>query len=103
MSHTQDSLADKILQRGDIKISLEHGINYSFDNVPFPLKQANTIMRIRDKHLMEEEMDEVDNDKFDILVETLGEVIQDYMGTRKKQRIIHDMDELDKQHQGMFD
>lgn len=85
VSHTQDSLADKILSKWNVIVTLEHGVVYHFNNVPSPMKQANLILSTRDSYLLDEEDDD-DPDKFGLLVETLWEVIHDYMKWRKKEQ-----------------
>ncbi len=81
VSHTQDSIWDKVFSKWNILIALEHGVTYWFKNVWSPLKYANTIIEQKQRYLnnLFDEW-ETDADKFELLVETLGEVIQDYMG-----------------------
>jgi hypothetical protein len=72
ISHTQDSLWDKILYKGDILVTLEHGVTYGFDNVASPLKYANIILEEKQRYTSDVFDDaEDDNDKFTLLVETL--------------------------------
>lgn len=76
------SLPDLILNKWDIMIKRQWEI-YRFDSTPDPRKQADVISKLKDKILAwkypwEEEPEE-DLDKFDVLVETLWEVILDYV------------------------
>jgi len=112
VSHRQDRLADKLLQRGDLILTLEHEVVYQFRNIPSPMRQANTIMSLRDSHVAShydhDDEDDRSRDKFDVLVETLWEVIEDYMHTKKwwgrmlRQRELFEEDE-DSYYKGMFD
>ncbi|MBP7885260.1 hypothetical protein KAZ93_03820 [Patescibacteria group bacterium] len=43
MSYTQNSLRDKILSRGDVLITLDHSISFSFDNVGSPKRVVNAL------------------------------------------------------------
>jgi len=43
MSYTQNSLRDKILSRGDVVITLDHTISFSFDNVASPKRVVNAL------------------------------------------------------------
>lgn len=85
MSYTQDSLRDKILSRGDVVITLDHTISFSFDNVASPKRVVNALWAAKAIYSEPQEDDEEEwlsdnnNEKFEILVETLGEVIKDYM------------------------
>lgn len=87
VSHTQDSLADKLLGKWDLVISLEHGVVYRFHNVPSPMDLANRILSTRDSYLKPLEDEDEEHDKFGLLVETLWEVIQDYMKGKKESSI----------------
>lgn len=92
ISHTQNSIWDKIFQKGDIIITLDHGITFPFEDVPFPKRNANKMLMIKEKyrhHVQDIEDGDVDDsfeqatdDKFNILVEALSEVVKDYMGKK---------------------
>ena len=86
MSYTQNSLRDKILSRGDVLITLDHSISFSFDNVGSPKRVVNALWAAKATYSDpssddsdEEWLSDNNNEKFEILVETLGEVIKDYM------------------------
>ena len=75
---------DVILWKWDLNIKI-HNWDYKFEEVPSPTKQANIISSTKDKMNLsnKEEQDSEDMDKFDILVDTLGEVIEDYLKHNK--------------------
>jgi hypothetical protein len=56
-------------------IRLEHGIDFPFENVASPKKQATKIMQLKDRFVLDNsnlvEDGIADNKKFDILVEAL--------------------------------
>lgn len=83
MSFNQNSFRDKILGRGDILITLDHSISFSFDNIASPKRVVNALRAAKaaysDPETWEEANTDQTNEKFEILVETLGEVIKDYM------------------------
>jgi len=101
VSHTQNSLSDKLMQRGDVLVKLEHGVVYEFLNISNPARVANKLMSLKDSYLLADREDDRDHDKFDLLVETLGEVIQDYMGHRKKDGLL-DQHHSKEEPRGMF-
>lgn len=92
ISHTQNSIWDKIFQKGDIIITLDHGITFPFEDVPFPKRNAKKMLMIKEKyrhHVQDSEDGDIDesytepsDDKFNILVEALSEVVKDYMGKK---------------------
>ncbi|HKL44464.1 MAG TPA: hypothetical protein VJ892_04240 [Candidatus Absconditabacterales bacterium] len=89
ISHNQDGIWDKMFLRGDITIRLEHGIEFPFENITKPKKQASKILQLKDRFLLNKDYQEdtvSDNKKFDVLVEALGEVVKDYIdkGERNK-------------------
>lgn len=94
ITYEQNGIIDAARNIGDIVIRLEHDITYPFPHVPQPKKQAAIIAAWKEKSYGPSMID-VDeengqrsgerDEKFDILVETLGEVIVEYM-QRKKDR-----------------
>ena len=86
ISQAQNSVSDRIFWKGEIMITLDHGVNTTFSYIDSPKKVANLL---RDKKAQFESKSYTHNDstpltdqsyeKFDILVETLGEVIKEYM------------------------
>ena len=82
ISHNQNGIWDKIFFRWDIMIRLEHGVEFPFENVSHPKKQAAKILQLKNRFSYKKETDEIeetDNKKFDILVEALWEVVKDYI------------------------
>lgn len=86
ISFNQHTLGDKIWNRGEIIINLDHGISFPIEYVANPQKVVSTLRSQKGEYhkhdeddIAEEENEGEDNDKFTILVETLGEVIKDYM------------------------
>ncbi|MEF2175267.1 MAG: hypothetical protein V3575_02245 [Candidatus Absconditabacteria bacterium] len=78
---TQMGILDIVLNKGNL-IMKRSGGEYSFDNVSHPTKRASMILDMQKKMLNERgesEEEQPDLDKFDVLVETLGEVILDYV------------------------
>lgn len=74
----QNGILDVVFNKGDLTIKRQ-GENYIFKDVSHPKIQADEILKVKDKMLVWLEDDEPVPDKFDVLVETLGEVILDYV------------------------
>ncbi len=93
ISHSQDSLVDKIIGKWKIQLSIEHGIVFYFDNISSPHRIANQLWNYKQQYFWHhsrknESFDEhhlgwESSEKFEILVETLWEVIKDYMWKQK--------------------
>jgi len=82
VSHNQNGIWDKIFLRWDILIRLEHGVEFPFEKVSNPKKQAAKILQLKARFLRtipEESSNFNDNSKFDVLVEALWEVVKDYI------------------------
>jgi hypothetical protein len=83
ISFIQNSLADKIRDKWDILIHLEHNISFRIEHIANPKKISNMIRSFKWQHAKivdhPSEISNDTNDKFEILVETLSEVIKDYM------------------------
>ncbi|MFZ2151435.1 MAG: PH domain-containing protein [Candidatus Absconditicoccaceae bacterium] len=89
ISFNQNSLIDKIFGKGDIIIKLEHGVDFPFDNISGPKRQVGKIMRMKDYFVGQKKDQDLkdlkgEENKFNILVEALGEVVQEYMEKGKK-------------------
>lgn len=68
----------------DITIRLEHWVDFPFENISNPKKEVDKIIQMKTRFMApvqkaEEEKSEEENKKFDILVEALWEVVQDYI------------------------
>jgi hypothetical protein len=84
VSHSQKSLWQHLRNSGDITILLQQDVRYDFDHVNRPLRVAQLIQKYKTQHLLkdierQETEQSLDHEKFNVLVETLGEVIIDYM------------------------
>lgn len=79
---------------GDIVVRLEHDITFPFPQVSQPKKQAAIIAARKHRSMipMDNPDDVIDmspatrDEKFDVLVETLGEVIVEYMNRKDTNR-----------------
>ena len=88
ISFVQNSLSDKILNKWDIVINLDHGVSFRIEQMGNPQKLVNMLRSMKWQYTQSlgNHVDEQDNhDKFNILVETLGEVIKDYMDRDHRQ------------------
>lgn len=91
ISHTQSWIVGKILNQWSIHISLDHDSDYTVDGVSWPGKQSSiinkykfdTLSRISQEDLLVSQIEE-QPDKFEILVDTLSEVIGTYMRNNPK-------------------
>jgi hypothetical protein len=78
----QDGLLDILLNKGDVKIKRAEE-EYIFDEVPAPSKVSALIISVKDEILsQEQEEEEPELDKFELLVEALGEIIKEYYGKK---------------------
>jgi len=89
ISFNQNSLIDKIFGKWDIIIKLEHGVDFPFDNISSPKRQVWKIMRMKDYFVWQKKDKDLqdlkwEENKFNILVEALWEVVQEYMEKGKK-------------------
>ena len=97
VQHRQDSLWDKVFRKWDVHITLDHSIAFPFTNVSSPQKQARTILFYRDKY-MRPTTTETDkewwSEQMTVLMEALGEVVQEYV-EKKKSDIQQEEDDYD--------
>lgn len=72
---------DKLFMKWDIMIRLEHGVEFPFENVTNPKRQADKILQYKWRFSVPVQAPDpdVENKKFDVLVEALGEVVKDYI------------------------
>lgn len=87
VSYVQNSLRDKIFLKGDILIRLEHEIEFPFEQVSYPKKQMNKIIKFKDQYGSIKEVETQkwiaqEEQKLSILVEALGEVVKEYLDKR---------------------
>lgn len=88
ISHNQKGIWDKVFLRWDIMIRLEHWIEFPFEDITAPKKQAAKILQLKDRFVLDrwEEGGMDDHRKFDVLVEALGEVVKDYIDKWDKRK-----------------
>lgn len=81
VSHDQNSFWDKIFSRGDLLIKLEHGIEYPFDDITLPKKQAEKILKYKSQFWSAISVDKnsINDEKMSIIAEALSEVVKEYM------------------------
>jgi len=83
ISFNQKWFWDKIFMKWDVTITLDHGIEYPFEDVSNPKKQVDTILVLKNRFSapVEQKVEdpELEWKKFDILVEALWEVVKDYI------------------------
>lgn len=85
VSHEQKNFIDTLLHTGDLVITLDHGLIFEFERIHNPVKKASILLNAKADALRppEESPDQTNQDKFTMLVETLWEVIIDYMKSHK--------------------
>lgn len=92
ISFSQNTLTNRLFNTGDIVITLDYNISFEFESIPRPKQQTNLIMTTKYTYVQwwwdDDNSSETDQEKFDILVETLGEVIVDYMKDNKNKKNI---------------
>jgi hypothetical protein len=84
ISFHQNSFWDKLFARWDLMIRLDRGVDFPFDNISYPKKQVEKIVKMKDYFMnkkMGQDLEEAqwEENKFNILIEALWEVVQDYM------------------------
>ncbi len=82
VSHNQNSFWDKLFSKGDLIIKLEHGVEYPFENINSPQKQADKILKLKNQAAIiipEENPNGINDDKMAIIAEALSEVVKEYM------------------------
>lgn len=92
ITHEQHSVADRIRGKGDISFVLDHSITLRIEYISNPQKVASLLwdhksrFETKTNPMIIEQNSALwydQNEKFNILVETLGEVIKDYMDKDK--------------------
>ena len=91
ITHSQRSLSDRILNKWSLQLTVEHGMLINFDNVSSPSRISNDLRNNKQQHGSKYNINEdlwnhitESSEKFEILVETLWEVIKDYMWKNKE-------------------
>lgn len=85
--YEQSSFWDTILKKGDIKLFVED-MTYSFKEVHQPSKKVTRVISRKEKilgryHYTENETDPTEPDKYEVLVEALGEVVSEYVDKKR--------------------
>ncbi len=86
ISFEWNTIWDKLFDKWDINVALTNNFEFSFDEVRRPNDVVKKLYYYKDKFLSNqtEPEDSYSKEKFDALVETLGEVILEYMNRNKK-------------------
>lgn len=84
IGHSQSGIVDRLFDQWDIQISLDHDSDYLIENVATPGRQSSIINKYKfdtlSRQSMElEEITQQQPDKFEVLVDTLSDVIESYM------------------------
>ncbi len=88
VSHNQNSFWDKLFAKGDLIIKLEHGIEYPFENINAPQKQADKILKLKLQFwspIPSVPMSTLNDDKMAIIAEALSEVVKEYMDKKSSE------------------
>lgn len=89
VSHAQNSFWDKLFSKGDLVIKLEHGIEYPFDNINAPQKQADKILKYKTQFGLSVSSDKsttINDEKMAIIAEALSEVVKEYMDKKTSEK-----------------
>ena len=72
----------------DITITLDHGIEFPFENISNPKRNVDQLLQLKARFtapIQDEQINsELESQKFDILVEALWEVVKDYIDKDEK-------------------
>lgn len=82
VSHKQNSFWDKLFSRGDLIITLDHGVEYPFEDITAPQKQAERILKYKmqfSPNISADASASLNNEKMSIIAEALSEVVKEYM------------------------
>ena len=93
VSHDQNSFWDKLFSKGDLVIKLEHGIEYPFDNINAPQKQAEKILKYKAQFwlpLTPDKSTTINDEKMAIIAEALSEVVKEYMDKKTSEEDEYD-------------
>lgn len=84
ISSSQNGLRNKIRSKGDILIKLEFDTEFPFSDVSNPKKQVAKLITLkeqflaRQKQVIEKDLKD-DDQRFNVLVEAMSEVVKDYL------------------------
>ena len=86
ISHSQSTVRDKILGSGELIISLDHGVEYPFEETSNIKNQIKKLMKAKENHtkIIEAPTEEpIASEHIEILTEALSEVIKEYLSKKK--------------------
>ena len=84
ISRSQNGISDKLFAKGDLLIKLEFDTEFPFTDIDAPKKQLWKLMMLKESFLtrqkkqIEQDLSE-DNERFNVLVEAMSEVVKEYM------------------------
>ncbi len=87
ISRNQIGFRDKLFGKWDILIKLEFDTEFPFTDVAHPKKQVRKLMMMKEdflsrkKQQVEKDLSE-DNDRFNVLVEAMSEVVKEYLDNK---------------------
>lgn len=87
ISQSQDTIRDKIFGSGDLLITLDHWIEYPFEETSSIKYQIKKLMKAKENYTRISEIpadESIAWEHIEILTEALSEVIKDYLGKRHK-------------------
>ena len=82
VTNSQNSFWDKLFSRWNISIKLEHGIEYPFENINDPKREAEKILKYKTQFSPGTSVDKaipIADEKMSIIAEALSEVVKEYM------------------------
>ena len=87
ISYVQHTLWDKLFAKGDLMITLDHEVQFPFENITRPQKQMAKILDYKSrfqKSPLPPHHDALQDEKISILAEALGEVVKEYLDKKGK-------------------
>ena len=84
ISRSQNGISDKLFAKGDLLIKLEFDTEFPFTDIDAPKKKLCKLMMLKESFLtrqkkhIEQDLSE-DNERFNVLVEAMSEVVKEYM------------------------
>jgi len=90
ISHSQDSFRDKMCWSGELTISLDHWVEYPFEDTSNIKSQVKKLMTAKENYTkisqipVTQESEWIESEHIEILTEALSEVIKDYLNKKHK-------------------
>jgi len=88
VTNSQNSFWDKLFSRWNISIKLEHGIEYPFENINDPKREAEKILKYKAQFAPGTPGNKwipIADEKMSIIAEALSEVVKEYMDKKTEQ------------------